>query len=493
MTGEPREVELKFRLEPARGAEALAWLAQGRPQSTHALRAIYFDTPGCELSRAGFALRVREEDGAWEQTVKSRAAAGGKLGRGEWTCATPGPDPDVAAVRRTPARDVLSADTRLDALFTVVVQRRAVEIRTPDSVVEAALDSGAVHAGARCATVDELELELKEGSPRALFALATRLADAFPADLSVVAKSDRGYALAEGGPVRARHFKNPVLTSRMTAGQAFQAIARAALEQIVWNAELLREAPTSAAIHQARVGLRRLRTTLKTFRSVNDDEQVATIGDGLKAFSAELEPARNLDVFIEGAWGRDPTTHGAAEDEAPRAAQAAAYERARRAAGSPAARRALLDTLVWIEIGPWTKTRGKRARRRDRPITDFAAASLEKGCSRLVEAGDHLAQLDPPARHKVRIRAKALRYAADVFDQLFRSHPKRGQKFLKALETLLEDLGDLNDIATARVLAPGFSNAPEVMAREADRERALLVTAEDAFGRFKKAKPYWKT
>jgi inorganic triphosphatase YgiF len=456
------------------------------------LTAIYFDTPGCDLSRAGFALRVREEGGQWEQTVKSRASADGKLGRGEWTSPTSGPAPDLAAARRTPACEVLIADTRLAALFTVTVERRAVEIRTPDSLVEAALDCGAVHAGPRCAPVDELELELKDGAPRDLFSLATRLANAFPADISVVAKADRGYALAEGGPVRARHFKTPTLTGRMTAGQAFQAIARAALEQILWNAELVREAPTSEAIHQARVGMRRLRTTLKTFKSVVDDSRLTAIRDGLKAFSAELDPARNLDVFIEGAWGRDPHAQGA-DDEAPRAAQAAAYERARRAANSGSARRALLDTLVWIEIGPWTHKGAKGARRRDRPIIDFAAASLEKGRARVVEAGRHLARLESSARHKVRIQAKGLRYEADVFDQLFCRHPKRAHKFLKALERLLEDLGDLNDIETARVLAPGFSHAPEVLARETVRERELLVAAEDAFGRFRKAKLYWKT
>lgn len=492
MAGEPREVELKFRLEPARGPEALAWLAQGRPQSTEALKAVYFDTNGCELSRAGLTLRVREEGGCWVQTVKSRAAADGKLGRGEWTSPAAGPRPDLAAARRTPAREVLSPDTRLAAQFTVAVERRAVEIRTPDSLIEAALDCGTVHSGGRCAPVDELELELKDGPPGALFALATRLADAFPADISVVAKADRGYALAQGGPVLPRHFMTPTLTDRMTAGEAFRAMARAALEQILWNAELVREAPTSEAIHQTRVGLRRFRTTLKTFRSVVTDPRLADIGAGLKAFSVELDPARNLDVFIEGAWGRDSHAQGA-EDDAPRAAQAAAYERARRAAASPAARRALLDTLVWIEIGPWTRKGAKGARRRDRPIVDFAAASLGKGRSRLVEAGAHLARQQAPDRHKVRIQAKGLRYAADVFDQLFRDHPKRSRRFLKALERLLDDLGGLNDIATARVLAPGFSHAPEVLEREAGRERALLIAAEDAFADFKAVRPYWKT
>jgi inorganic triphosphatase YgiF len=334
--------------------------------------------------------------------------------------------------------------------------------------------------------VDELELELKEGSPEALFALAAKLADAFPAELSVVAKADRGYALADGGPVRARHFRTPTLTGRMTAGEAFRVMARAALEQILWNAELVCEAPDSEAIHQTRVGLRRLRATLKTFKSVVADARLADIRAALKAFSAELDPARNLDVFIE--------THApAADDEAPRAAQAAAYERARRAAASPVARRTLLDALVWIETGPWTRKGAQGARRRDRPIVDFAAASLARNRSRLVDAGAHLATLEPPVRHKVRIQAKGLRYAADVFDQLFTDHPKRGRKFLKALETLLGDLGDLNDIATARVLAPGFAHAPEMLEHEAERERALLIAAEEAFDDFKDAKPYWKT
>jgi inorganic triphosphatase YgiF len=492
MTDEPREVELKFRLDANRGPEALAWLAQGRPHGAKNLKAIYFDTPACELARAGFALRVREEDGRWEQTVKSSIAADGKLGRGEWTCDTPGPTPDLPEARRTPAREVLSADALLTALFTVVVERRTVEIRTPDSLVEVALDSGAVHAGARCTPVDELELELKDGPPEALFALAARLADAFPADLSVVAKADRGYALAAGAPMRARHFRTPKLSGRLTAGEGFQAMARAALEQVLWNAELLREAPETEAIHQARVGLRRLRATLKTFKRVVDDAHLAAVRRELKAISAELDPARNLDVFIEGAWARDPHPPGD-EDAAPRAAQAAAYERAHRAAKSAATRRTLIDTLAWIEIGPWTDSNAAGARRRDRPITDFAAASLEKSHSRLVAAGRHLRRLAPEARHRVRILAKGLRYAADVFDQLFCDHPKRARRFLKSLERLLDNLGELNDIATARVLAAGFSHTPQMLAREAEREGELLVEAERAFAAFKRAKPYWKT
>jgi inorganic triphosphatase YgiF len=492
MPGEHREMELKFRLQPARGPEALAWLAQGRPQSNQALKAIYFDTPGCELNRAGFSLRVREEGGRWEQTVKSRAAADANAGRGEWTCETRDLSPDLAAARRTPAGLVLDPDSRLAALFTVSVERRTVEIRTPDSLIEAALDSGAVNAAARFTPVDELELELKSGPPEALFDLATRLANTFAADISVVAKADRGYALAEGGPVQPRQFKTPRLTVHATAGRAFQAMARAALHQVLWNAELIREAPTSEAIHQARVGLRRLRASLKTFKSVVADAQAPAIREVLKAFSAELDPARNLDVFIEGAWARE--LHGGEiEDDAPRAAQAAAYARASRAAGSAVTQRTLLDTLVWIEVGPWTEKGAKGARLRDRPIVDFAAAALGKSWSRLIDAGAHLTRLDQETRHKVRIQAKGLRYAADVFDQLFHDHPKRARKFLKTLEKLLDVLGELNDIATARLLAPGFSHAEELLEGEAARERELMAVAGEAFAKFRRAKPYWKT
>ena len=111
----------------------------------------------------------------------------------------------------------------------------------------------------------------------------------------------------------------------------------------------------------------------------------------------------------------------------------------------------------------------------------------------MIETGANFGRLAPEGRHRVRIEAKGLRYAADVFDQLFADHPKRAKRFLGALETLLETLGELNDIATARVVATGFAHNPEVLIRQAAREGDLLAASEAAFKAFKNARPYWRS
>lgn len=487
MSDEPIEVELKFTLDPARGPEILAWLGQGRRLLTTTLTSIYFDTAAHDLRKAGYALRVRGDGERWIQTVKSSAAADGRMGRGEWEAPVAGPEPDLTQLFRTPAITVLGHNPSLAPLFTVEVQRKAVDIRMPDSVIEACVDSGTVAAGGRSIPMEEIELELKSGSPEALFTLARRLSETFAVGLSVVTKADRGAALMQGGPLAPRRFQTPALNPRMTAGQAFQVMARAALEQILWNAELIAGEPSIEAIHQMRVGARRLRATLSTFRTVVADDQTAGVRASLKWLSHQLDPARNLDVFIAGAWGRTV----ADGDHKLKSARAAAYERVRATVVGEKMSALLLDTLVWIETGAWTRDGAAGARRRDRPVARFAAKALERRRRRMIHTGAHFGRLSPETRHKVRIQAKGLRYGADVFDQLFDDHPKRARRFLASLEDLLENLGELNDIATGRVVAQGFTHNPDLASTQAARERDLLAAAETTFKAFKTARPYW--
>jgi triphosphatase len=496
LTADPREIELKFTLSTKAGEAVLASLG-ARPRR-EILESVYFDTDDLALRRAGLSLRLRQVDGRWRQTIKSRQIASGPLGRNEWEIdAQPG-EPDLEHARRTPVAHILQAGGQLTPRFTVVVDRRTVEVQRPEARIACSLDRGRALAGDRTCAFDELELELKAGEPAALFGMARELAEAFDLTLSFTTKADRGHALLSdrGGEAAGRPFAAPAVDPGMTAGEAFRAVARAALEQIAGNVEAVRQAPGEAAIHQMRVGARRLRATLKTFRRVVADRHAAVIAADLKWLAAELDPARNLDVFLGGAWAR--VTQGDARQTVGevegrlRAARDGAYARSRTAAASPTLRAFLLDALIWIEAGPWTAADAKGASLRDGPATTFAALSLRRARKRVMRKAKGLERLSAPARHRVRIEAKQLRYAADVLHPLFPQHARRAERFVERLKALLDDLGDLNDIATAAVLAEDYPPTPALLAGESDREAGLLAKACGHLADLQAAKRFWK-
>ncbi|MNJ43384.1 CHAD domain protein [compost metagenome] len=113
--------------------------------------------------------------------------------------------------------------------------------------------------------------------------------------------------------------------------------------------------------------------------------------------------------------------------------------------------------------------------------------------------GRRLARLDAAGRHKLRIRVKRLRYAAEFFTGLF-DRPRRERRFLKALETVQDAFGALNDLAVARDRIPAEARltAPEIafaagrLIGRRERDGAALRAASDrAFARLADARPFW--
>ncbi|HEY1926012.1 MAG TPA: CHAD domain-containing protein [Caulobacteraceae bacterium] len=495
MAAEPREVELKFQVPGEVGEALLASL--DREPDREVLESTYFDTDLCSLRRAGLALRVRREDGRWLQTVKSSRTSDGALGRGEWEAATAGDEPDLDHVRRTPAGRVLAKGGDLAPKFTIIVDRRTVPLETPRGSVSCSLDHGEVLAGGRSHRFDELELELESGEPAALFDVAGDLARRFPLALSFTTKPERGFALLADEQDGACRFDPPALTRRMTAGQAFRAIARASLEQIARNGEAICLQPGAEAVHQMRVGARRLRATLKIFRGLAHDDRARAVDADLRWLGAELDPARNLDVFIDGAWRRAAERCSAAAareaQERLEAAREGAYARARMAAQSEKLRTFLLDTMIWIESGAWTEADAATAQDRDGRVVEFAGRALDRAWRKLLKKGRGLEDLSPEDRHRARIRAKELRYAIDALAPLFDAHPKRARRFVSTLKELLDHLGDLNDIVTAAELAGDYPPADDLLAGEARRGAKLLAKSCDCFGELESARPFWSS
>jgi inorganic triphosphatase YgiF len=504
MADTPREIELKFSIPPARAADVAAAIESLAGAEPRALTSTYFDTEKGALRRARMALRVRRSGDSYIQTLKD--GGDGALSRGEWETPVKRPTPDLAALKATPAARLV-AKGRLAPVYVVEVRRRTADVVEGESRIELAFDEGVAKAKGQEAAFAELELELKAGPHWGLFALARRLAGAGDLTLSFTTKAARGFALARPPRSFAHKFEPPRLAADADAGKAFQAVARACLRQVTANAERLRYRASPEVIHQLRVGLRRLRSLITSFRQVVTDARLPAIKAELKWLTAELDAARNLDVLLHGDYRAAVVQKDDAEGLKGlgvrlRGARRMAYVRAATAVESERFRRLLLDVLIWIETGPWTIAE-KTAAKRGRPIRRFAADELSRRRRKIAKRGRHLRELDPEARHKLRIEAKKLRYAADAFAGLY-ARQKRAKVFIEALKQVQDALGELNDIAVGERLAheaaaiPGRAEtdsafvAGRITGAQHARIGPLTDRAEDALKAFEDAKPFWK-
>ena len=483
-----REIELKFDIHPDAvdllRAHPLLGGRDAIPGCTHS---VYHDTPKGKLRRAGVTLRVRRVgDGGYLQTIKADAAGAGLFNRDEWEALVDGPAPDLALAVGTAAEQVLAKPKTVAALtpvFESIVERSRWDVAVGGAAIELILDMGEVVDGDRREAVAEIELELKSGPPSALFEAARALVEAVPLRLGVLTKSERGYRLLAGDADRIAKAGSVALDHAMTAGAAFAVVAASCVRHFRLNeAGVL--AGDAAALHQARVALRRLRSAMSIFRPVLTDARGEILRTAFASVAATLGEARDLDVFIGGQREVAGALHGE---------RARVYRHAAERLDAPAFRALMLELVEWATHGEWRDAPGAA-----RPITDFADDALDRLWRRVRRRGADLAELDDDARHELRIAGKKLRYACDFFAALYdgRKRSKRRGKFVTALERLQGDLGTLNDQVTGRVLTQRLAErlGIDVAVAEADdaRRRHLLASAEAAHRKLVKAGRFWR-
>ena len=498
MASPATETELKFRLGPGAVARLSGHPALKGLKRTDHLRSVYFDTPDGVLRAAGFSLRVRATGIGFVQTLK-RQTAPGQTVRDEWEVPVASEALDLAALKATPAHKLLKGRRRdLSPRFATTVVRRVRMVRLDGALIEAAFDAGDLSVGDqtggdRREPIYELELELKHGDAFALFTLARRLAR----DLAIVpvfeSKSERGHRLADGESRSPRRALPTPLSPEATTGEAFRRIAMGCLAQVSANAELLRTVRRPEAVHQLRVGLRRLRAAVAVFQPLLVEADRERIETELKWLAGETDAARDLDVFIRDVF--HPT---ALEAPSPGlaplgrrllTARGQAYDCALAAIQSPRYGRLMLETTAWIETAALP----------DAPVMPFAAEALDRLHRQVEKRARDLSDQDAASRHHLRIRAKRLRYAAEFFADLFPARRRRA-RYLKALERMQDTLGALNDLAVARDRIPGEAHlddpevafaAGRIIGRRERHEAALLIAAAKAYGHFHDAAPFW--
>jgi CHAD domain-containing protein len=251
-----------------------------------------------------------------------------------------------------------------------------------------------------------------------------------------------------------------------------------------------------------RIGLRRLRAALAIFAAAVSDERMDRIEAELKWMTQELGPARDLDVFAANVLaplresGSNDIDMAAAHSDFD-ARREAAYARVAAALGSGRFRNAILDLAEWIETGPYNNQDEERKASRDGSVADYAKKELARLRKWIKEKGADLRQLDVAQRHRLRIRAKRLRYGTEFFATTFpgEASAARRSKSLHALKDLQDALGGLNDIAAHRDLIAVITQEDAEahgLAASGDKVEELLLESERAFARFAASKPFWK-
>jgi inorganic triphosphatase YgiF len=503
----PREIELKLEFDPADAARIAshpALEASLTPPEEQELVSLYYDTDDLALRKAGVFLRVRDCGGRFVQTIKAADSEAELFERFEWEQELLSREPNLDAASGTALAALLTPKVRasLRPRFETRIRRKIYRPVRDGIEIEVAIDQGEIVGGARSVPISELELELKAGQTAELFRLATILAASAPLRLAVKTKAERGFELLEEAD-HAMEKAVPVhITGEMASADAFRAIARSCLRQIIAN-EPGMCAGRAEALHQMRIGLRRFRAAISLFSEMVSDQDLPRIKAELQWITKELGPARDLDVFAAEVLAPMKAAHPedgevAAAHRALEERRKQAYDRARGSVRSDRFRHALLDLAEWAEIGPWASEEdAKRDAMRARPIAEHAEKKLRRLRKRIKKRGAHLRELSVRKRHRLRISAKRLRYGTEFFASTFpgEKQAERRERSLAALRDLQDALGGLNDLAMRPALLADGGEGQEVShglgAVETDGEK-LLSAAEEAFARFAEVKPFWK-
>jgi len=459
------EVEFKFQIPTDRFDEVEADLRSGPVQRTR-LRARYFDTAQGALAANRMVLRLRQEGRKWVQTTKS--AGLGPLDRLEHNvdvkdvqgAATAAPDVQRHAdtpVGKLLAEVLAQAGEPLVEVYATDIWRLTRREQIGNTHVELALDTGRVLVSVqgsrkpRVKRICELELELLDGPVQGLIDAAHRWSQRHGLWLSTVSKAAQGERLMVGADsVPATKATSPVYpghsASRPTGLEVQRAVITACLAQVLPNvSEIAAGSEVPEHIHQARVGLRRLRTALRELASLApgfDPDWLEPLALTFQALGARRDGETVLNSVaprLAEAGGPPvtlPTDRSTALSPAA-AVQAAPFQ-------------AVLVALIGFVSLHVDSEAAEVPEAKSDPEGCSAdetrrclRARLRKLHARTVRDGKSFESLTPDEQHGVRKRLKRLRYLAEFVAPLFKGDKVR--RYLARLEPAQDALGLFND------------------------------------------------
>ncbi|HXM53534.1 MAG TPA: CYTH and CHAD domain-containing protein [Candidatus Binatus sp.] len=440
------EREVKLAAPPAFALpdlEDLAAAVETSPVDERRLETVYYDTPDLRLARWGANLRIRQGEG-WTLKLPS-TSSGPALTRRELEF--PGdagrpPDAAVALVIAYVRRATLVPVASLSTL------RRRVQLKNREGTLLAEVvdDDVSVIQGLRVQSrFREVEVELKDQSAeRLLDPILARLRGAGAADEDQASKLVR----ALGARATAVPEVDPVaLTPSSTAGDLVRHAIAVSVASLMRHDPGVRLGDDPEDVHRARVATRRLRSQLRSFRTLLDTEWAEALREDLRWLGAGLGSVRDRQVMAQRVRSR---TSALAEDDALTVADLSAELHAE----SEEARSRLvldmrsdryLDLIERLIEASRAPALTAEAQQRAEVVVPGVARrdwkQLRKGITALPD------QPADPDLHRIRILAKRMRYAAEAAEPIA---GKVATRCAAAAAALQDVLGDHQDSVTVQ-------------------------------------------
>lgn len=472
----------------------------------------YYDTPTLALRREGLTLRVRRQGQKVLQTVKADGPGSiDWLERWEWEGPIASDQPDLDALKDVTRLADAIHKQELRPVFATKVTRKAFEVGpTPSTRIEVAIDRGEIRTADNGAIepVGELELELKDGNPVALYDLAMQFLEVAEIRLETRSKAERGYRLLGSftDHPQAVRAGTVALDRHMTVEAALQRFGLRCLAHLLRN-EPVALADEPEAVHQMRVAARRIRSALSALKKMLPAEHYRWISEELKWLAGSLATARNWEVFVvdllrtvnDALTSRRELEHlaGAAER-----CRRTAFDDAKQAILSKRYTGMMLRLLRWFTARDWRdQPISEDASLLLAPVVNVAPALIKRRHRKARRRCKRFEQLNSAERHKLRIALKKLRYTIEFLGSLFDKHDV--QAFVNRLKLLQDHLGHANDVRVAYDLLDQMQKTSGQYARAVDRAGGIVLGWHERdladrepilrrhVRRFKRSEPFW--
>ena len=449
----------------------------------------WHDTAELALAADGLSLAEREGDWRLQSLVPGEAF---------WPPGTPPPVLEQAASLEQIGRELPAG---LHKVATFDGRMSTLALQRDGAPLALELLQGRVGWARRRRPACRLSLE---GDEPAVLALARELTAELAIQIPIASLAAEACAVAKASAPPDRHEGPPRLRAGLTVAEAFTHALGHLTDVILTEAQRVLAGPEGLEpAHQLRVAVRRLRSTIAVFRPAIACPLVDSTNLGLEALGDRVAPARDWDVFVAETCAQ--VEQALPDDTGLRRLHAGAERRRREAY---AALRSWLQGADFRQLGvalaglaggeAWLiPVDAPQQEARGLELETFGSQALRRRLRRLTEAGEAIEHLDAEALHAIRLRAKRMRYAAEVFAPVFPGRPAR--RFLRRLANLQDCLGVLNDGTVADALLGELGADRGARAHAAGLVRGFLAARAGqargqigrAWQRFRRLEPFW--